>query len=234
MRDTGFSSFGVSLFASAGILLCAAAGGQAPSHEPLLVKSCVSPRKSCTTSSECAPDFCCTTTAGENKAECSLVIQNGDTFGDTIRIHDAWDVVNPGPGQTRVPASGNLPITAVSGTTTCTVGGSLPCDISTGATVTFFSNEYVVQATDPNPLPDQANWNVQDLCDAPGTQGCSTSTFNKNIIAFTTLISGCESGACTPTPTETATNTPTPTPTVTPTPTPTKKHTPKPTKTPKH
>jgi hypothetical protein len=215
------SRLGVSLFAIAGVLLCAAAGGQEQTHGVGTFKSCVDPKKTCTTSNEeCAPGSCCTATSRENKTECSLRIQNGDTFGDTIRIHEAFDLVNPGPGQVRVPASGNLPIVAVSGTTTCTVGGSLPCDFSPDATVTFFSNEYVVQATDPNPLVDQATWFVQDLCDAPGTTGCSSIIGPIAFFDATDLISGCERGSCPhgPKPTKTPRVTRTPRPTRTPKP----------------
>jgi hypothetical protein len=118
-----------------------------------------------------------------------------DDFGDTIEILECWDVVDIGGDNVRVPATGDLEIIAVSGNTTATVGGSLPVLIgASGSTlnglpglagdgeVTFVQNTYVVQLDDPNPLPDQANANVRDLCDDPETEGCSSII---NLLQFT-------------------------------------------------
>jgi hypothetical protein len=211
MRDTGFSRFGVSLFASAGILLCARAGGQI-SHNPGLTKSC-EPRKTCTANSECGTNECCSTLPGENVTECTLIVQNLDEFDDTWRIHEAFDVIHAAAGDVRIPASGNLPIVAVSGTTTCSVGGTLPCDLGPLASATFRSAGYVVQPNDTNPLEDQGHWSLQDLCNAPDTQNCTTTIFPFSVTFLTNNSSGCQPEPCPPTPTPTATQTETPIPT---------------------
>ena len=127
--------------------------------------------------------------------DCLVRVSYDDDFGDTIRISEASDSVQSAGGPVRVPTVGNLPISAVSGNTTCAVAGSLPCNIGqAGSTldglpgtaasgeVRFRSSQYVIQSGDPDPLPDQGTSRVQDLCDAPGTTGCSTLV---NTIQFT-------------------------------------------------
>ena len=119
-----------------------------------------------------------------------VAIQVGynDDYGDTIEIKGCWDVVDVDGDAVRVPAAGSLEIIAVSGNTTATVGGPLPVLIGPagstlnglpgnagdGAVVFGHDDLYVVQPDDPNPLPDQANAIVEDLCDDPETSGCST------------------------------------------------------------
>jgi uncharacterized repeat protein (TIGR01451 family) len=114
---------------------------------------------------------------------CDVILGYDDDFGDTIRILTANDRINPGPDETLLP----MEIIAVFGNTTATVGGPLPVLIGpAGSTlsglpglpepgvVVFQQNTYVIQADDPDPLPDRAEITVQDLCDAPGTVGCSS------------------------------------------------------------
>ena len=138
---------------------------------------------------------CITPKAIGQTTDCLIRISYNDDFGDTIRISEGFDSVQSGGGPVRVPGAGNLPISAVSGNTTCTVSGSLPCNIGeAGSTldglpgtaangqVTFRSNQYVIQSGDPDPLPDQGTARVQDLCDDPNTSGCSTLV---NTIQFT-------------------------------------------------
>jgi hypothetical protein len=128
---------------------------------------------------------------------CFIRATHADDYGDTITLHEAWDEVASGAGTVRVPAAGNLPIDSVSGNTTCTVGGSLPCEIGpdTGAgpgQVTFRSDQYVVHAGDPDPLTDQGTVRWQDMCDAPDTSGCNDTP--NNIIqapAATDLVQPC-------------------------------------------
>lgn len=120
--------------------------------------------------------------------DCQIRVGYNDDAGDTISVDEAWDVEDVGGDNVRVPAVGNLPIVAVSGNTTCTVAGTLPCKIGpagsvlnglpgvgTNGSVTFASNTYVIQSNDPDPLPDQGNAKVHDLCDAPNanTNGCN-------------------------------------------------------------
>jgi len=118
--------------------------------------------------------------------ECLIRIANADDFGDTIEVHEAWDVQDAGDDAVRVPAVGDLPIASVDGNALCAPGPALPCLIGApGSTlsglpgdpvegsVTFLSNEYVVQPGDADPLTDQGNVVWHDHCDAPGTVGCA-------------------------------------------------------------
>ncbi len=179
-------------------------------HGATIAKTCTSPKQ-----------------PGET-VSCSIKVGYNDEAGDSISVDSAWDIQDYGGDAVRVPSSGSLPISAVSGNTTCTVGGSLPCLIgpASGGTlagsVTFLSNTYTVLANDPNPLPDQGNATVHDLCNGASDSGCNTSPNNIQFTAQTVVV----------TPTPTPTNTPTPTPTNTPTPTPTNSPTPTPTNTP--
>jgi len=127
-------------------------------------------------------------------------VTHDDDYGDTISVDAAWDIVDPLGAATRVPTVGNLVIVAVSGNTTATVGGPLPVKIGPpGSTlsglpgnpavgrVTFAQNTYVIQPGDPDPLPDQGSVNVHDLCDAPGTLGCSPITNLLQYVAQTDI-----------------------------------------------
>ena len=232
-RSVTRSMLALAIFATGGVLLCAAGSGQCvPDGAAVVAKDCSSPKKTCTTSSDCQPSECCTATGADNKTQCMFHVVNNDGCGDTLQLVDAHDVIQTANGgSSRVPGGGSLPITAVTNgslRTTCVTGGPVPCNLGAGDTVTFLSNEYVIQPTDPNPLMDQGNVAWNDLCDVSGTTtGCNPNfTHSFQPTAFTTWSSGCGPGPCTPTPAPTVT----PTPTVPPTPTPT----PKPTKTPKH
>ena len=226
-----------------------AAGGQF-SHGLAFQKSCETPKNRCATNSDCPADQCCTTTADQNQLDCQIRVTNVDDFGDTWQINEAFDVVNPGTGgETRVPASGNLPIVDVEGAVLCSSGQTLPCILAAGASITFQSSGYVIRPSDPNPLPDEARISAEDLCNADGTQNCSRAVSNLSVFNATEIVSGCVSSGCPPTPTPTISPTPTVPPTVTPTPTATSPgppntpgppvlpktatRTPKPTKTPK-
>jgi hypothetical protein len=163
-------------------------------HGVLIQKSCVSP-------------VC----VGE-ATDCTINIGHADFFGDTVRIMAAWDVVDIGMAgdNVRVPAVGNLPITAVFGNTTCVVGGSLPCNVGAAGSilnglpgdpnpglVSFSSNTYVVEIDDPSPLPDQANVQVTDLCDDPDTMGCSSLVNTVQFTASTTFPDCDDNSECT-------------------------------------
>jgi hypothetical protein len=127
--------------------------------------------------------------------DCSIQVGYNDQGGDTISVDEVWDVEDFGTDNVRVPAVGNLQIIAVSGNTTCVVAGALPCKIGpsgsvlnglpgTGSngSVTFQSNTYTIQNNDADPLPDQGNAKVHDLCDSPTTSGCNSAS---NTIQFT-------------------------------------------------
>ena len=95
---------------------------------------------------------------------CEIAFGYNDDFGDTIRIHAAWDVQDFAGDDVRIPALGaevsgdtfgnggmigdddgvceanevclgNLPIVSAVGNTTCVVGGSLPCNIGPSGSV---------------------------------------------------------------------------------------------------
>lgn len=147
--------------------------------------------------------------------DCQIFLGHADFFGDTIVILEAWDVMDSGLDGVRVPDVGNLPIVAVFGNTTCTVGGSLPCNVGPlipgkpeiqPGVVIFASNTYVIQPDDRMPLLDQANVRVADACDSPTTNGCailpslvqftaSTSVPNCDDLSLCTTDS-CEEGVC--------------------------------------
>ena len=118
--------------------------------------------------------------------DCEIQAAYVDQYGDTTRIDSAKDIIASAGGDVTVPPSGNLPIVAIEGNTTCAVAGTLPCLIGpAGSTlnglpgngaagsVTFRSNAYVIDALDPNPLGNSGNIGYSDLCDAPGTSGCN-------------------------------------------------------------
>jgi hypothetical protein len=198
-----------------------AANAQVVLHGATIAKGCTSPKMPGQTTN------------------CNIQVGYNDAAGDTISIDSVYDKEDFGGDNVRVPAVGSLPISAVSGNTTCTVAGSLPCLIGpagstlnglpgtgTAGSVTFTSNTYVVAGNDPSPLPDQGNADVHDLCDAPNTSSCNGATNTIQFTSQTVIVTP------TPTPTNTPTNTPTPTPTNTPTPTPTNTPTATPTNTP--
>jgi hypothetical protein len=134
---------------------------------------------------------------GEN-TNCQIFTGHADFFGDTIRIDEAFDVVDPSGAATRIPPVGNLPIVSVSGNTTCMAGGSLPCFIGPGGSilaglpgdpnpgVVIFRSNYVIMPGDPSPLAHQGNVIIVDQCDAMGTMGCSglsnTVQFSASVI----------------------------------------------------
>jgi hypothetical protein len=169
-------------------------------HGISIAKNCTSPVTICDTDADCSGavgecqlNHC--DTVNPKTTNCGIKVTNNDDFGDTIRVNGAFDSINNTGGPTRNPAVGNLPIIAVSGNTTCTVAGALPCDLGGTAgnkgSVTFGSAGYNPTPADPNPLQDQANITIQDLCDAPGTSGCSTVGQTVQFGASTTLVAGC-------------------------------------------
>ncbi len=186
----------------------AAPAGAISSHGVAIQKTCQGPRRSCDGNAFCSDGLVCNgeevcDTSISNVVSCDIVITHFDTFGDTLQLLSAFDVEDFGGDNVREPAgTGNLAIVAVSGNTTCTVGGSLPCNLlpatSPGAgdegQVTFRDDLYVVQPTDPNPLLDQANVQVKDLCNAPGTMNCSLTPNLVQFSASTEIVTGCGPG----------------------------------------
>jgi len=188
-------------------------------HGVSTFKTCEGPKRSCGTNadcgdgSECTDDVCNTTL--DNKTDCVLTLTHADTCGDRTKINEAFDVQDVGGDDVRVPAAGNLPIDSIVGNAVCCAGPAMPCFVApagdagvipnantgcgnlplpgaaTPGSVSFRQNTYVIQPTDPNPLPDQGTFKVQDLCNA-GAGGCSTVVNSVQFSASTDLVTGCE------------------------------------------
>lgn len=211
-----------------GIALAFPAKAKAQGHGVSIFKSCVSPKTSCNSNADCPdPNACsglgiCTSSGAGHMNECTITLLNSDPSLDSIKVLADSDTVFATSGS---PVFANLPVSGTTGTTSgsCTapIDPLVGCTLSAGASISFLSNQYVIQPADPNPLTDTGTVRVQDLCDV-NPIGCSSSAINVTFGASTTLVSGCTPGlACTATPTPTNTPTgvpPTSTPTSTPIP----------------
>ncbi len=208
-----------------GLFLAFPAETRAQSHGVSIFKTCVSPKTSCNSNTDCAdPNSCtgfgvCTSSGAGHMNQCSITIVNSDPSLDNVKVLSDSDTVFATAGN---QTFSNLPVSGTTGTTSgsCTapIDPLVGCTLSPAASITFLSNQYVIQPTDPNPLIDQGSVVVQDQCNVNPT-GCSTVPSTVQFTASTDLVSGCTPGApCTPTPTPTNTpvNTPTNTPTNTP------------------
>ncbi len=210
-----------------GIFLAFPAETKAQGHGVSIFKTCVSPKTSCNSDTDCAdPNSCtgfgiCTSSGAGHMNECSITLLNSDPSLDNIKVLSDSDTVFATAGNqtfSDLPVSGTTG--TVSGDCTAPIDPLVGCTLSPNASITFISNQYVIQPADPNPLVDQGTVTVQDQCNI-NPVGCSTTPNNVQFTASTDLVSGCTPGApCTPTPTPTPTPTNTPT-TVVNTPTPT-------------
>ena len=198
-----------------GLFLALPAESQAQSHGVSIFKTCVSPKTSCGSDADCAdPNACnglgvCTSSGAGHMNECSITLTNSDPSLDDITVLSASDTVFAAAGNQTFTL---LQISASTGTNSGDCTGSIDpavgCTLDPGASVTFISNSYTIQPTDPNPLVDQGSVQVRDECNVNPT-GCSTVPNNVQFTASTTLVSGCTPGTpCTPTPSPTPTNTP--------------------------
>src|SRR5262249_26801318 len=165
----------------------------------------------------CADGVCTGSVGGafvDNHTNCMISLQNADTCGDTTKITEGFDIEDFGGDNVRVPAVGNLPISGIFGNAVCCAGPVLPCFVGpagslfvvpnsasgcgalplpgagTAGIVTFTQNTYTIQPTDPDPLPNQANVRVGDLCNS-GVPGCSTGISTVQFVAATDLETGC-------------------------------------------
>jgi hypothetical protein len=188
-------------------------------HGASIFKSCVSPKRSCATDADCddlnpCTDDTCDTQTLPNTTDCLITLTHADTCGDVTKITEGFDVQDFGGDNVRVPAVGDLPIDGTSGNFVCCVGPALPCFVGpaglvfpipaaeTGCgalalpgagaagSVSFQQNTYVIQPNDPDPLPDQGNVKVKDLCNA-GAAGCSSGISTVQFSAGTDLETGC-------------------------------------------
>jgi hypothetical protein len=138
-----------------------------------------------------------------------LITNNLDQGPDTLTVTSLVDVVHAHPADA---SSGNV-LTTLSlgflGGASCN-GGQTVCTLPPGGSVytTAPLAFYTTDATDPNPLEDDAVLTWQDSCSS-GAKNCPSGD--------QTITTGSQSPLYTPTPTET--NTPTNTPTNTSTPT---------------
>jgi hypothetical protein len=205
------------------MLLAFPAETKAQSHGVSIFKACVSPKTSCNSDQDCAdPNSCtgfgiCTSSGAGHMNECTITLTDSDPSLDNIKVLSDQDTVFATAGN---QTFSNLTVSGTTGTTSgsCTapIDPLVGCTLGPGASISFLSNQYVIQVTDPNPLVDQGSIVVQDQCNI-NPIGCSNVPSTVQFTASTDLVSGCTPGApCTPTPTPTNTptavvNTPTPT-----------------------
>lgn len=207
-----------------GLLLPDGARAQPCQHGASIFKTCQSVKRTCVNDLDCDDGIQCTddqcdTNIG-NTTDCTISLAHADTCGDVTKITEAFDIDDFGGDNVRTPPVGDLPIQAIIGNAVCCAGPALPCfvgpagfafaipAITTGCgalalpgaavagIVQFQSNTYVIQPDDPDPLPNQGNVKVQDLCNA-GALGCSTGINTVQFTASTDLVTGCTN---TPTP----------------------------------
>jgi hypothetical protein len=215
-----------------GIFLAFPAETKAQGHGVSIFKTCVSPKTSCNTDQDCSdPNSCtgfgvCTSSGAGHMNQCSITLVNSDPSLDNITVLSDSDTVFAFAGN---QTFSDLPVSGTTGTTSgdcvAPINPATGCTLAPNASITFLSNQYTIQAADPNPLVDQGAVLVRDECNI-NPSGCSMVPNNVQFTASTTLVSGCTPGApCTPTatPTNAPTNTPTApnTPTNTPVNTPT-------------
>jgi hypothetical protein len=155
---------------------------------------------------------CPTATKVGDLASCTMSVANEDEYGDTLEIHEFWDLVGMGMDQFRNPPMGNLPIVAIDDPVVCPdgtmaeitcamgdgpIGLVFPCEMGGCATppggngsmlaVTVMS-EYIVPDGSEDPLLDQANVIVDDMCDAPDTIGCNPNPQQQQFGAAVSLF----------------------------------------------
>jgi hypothetical protein len=130
-------------------------------------------------------------------ASCTMRVINEDDFGDAIEVLEFWDLVGTGPDQFRVPETGNLPIIQVSAGTICAsdpsapIGLTFPCTLpgavnGSGEFVRVRST-YTVPEWATDPLFDQANAIVVDLCDVQPI-GCNPNPQQQQFGASVSLF----------------------------------------------
>ena len=223
-RQVECVSFVVAVLAAVGMLVPSAARAQPCQHGASIFKTCESVKRTCADDSDCDDGIECTDDACDqdigHTTNCTISLAHADTCGDTTKITEAFDIDDFGGDNVRTPPVGNLPISGVVGNAVCCAGPTLPCFVGPAGSlfvvlnaasgcgnlplpgsgvpglVQFLSNTYVIQADDPDPLPNQGNVKVQDLCNA-GAVGCSTGVNTVQFTASTDLVTGCNN---TPTP----------------------------------
>ena len=201
-----------------GIFLPTGARAQPCQHGASIFKTCESVKRTCANNADCNDNNQCTNDTRDTNightTNCEISLGHADTCGDVTKITEAFDIDDFNGDDVRTPPVGNLPISGVFGNAVCCAGPVLPCfvgpaglvfaipaletgcgplalpGVGTRGLVTFASNTYVIQANDPDPLPNQGNVRVKDLCNA-GSVGCSTAINTVQFGATTDLVSGC-------------------------------------------
>ena len=201
---------GLTLLVLGVLVLLPASAVAATQHGVSIAKSCAQNINRCATNADCTQptDICagsstCSTTAQNqaNVVDCLITVTDSDGFLDSIMINQATDTETNGTG---VPSSSSdILVSASSGTVTgpgCAVGQNIspanPCTLAAGASLSFQSKFYVVQAGDPSPLLDRADIALADVCDGPGSNctggnGCNCGGVTVSFGASTTLQTGC-------------------------------------------
>ena len=99
---------------------------------------------------------------GDN-VDCTITLTNKDTCNNTYQVNSGSDLSHASGGDV---ADSSLPISAVSGTTTCAVSGSLPCNLAVDASVTFHDNNYTIVAGAVGTPDETGTVNITDPCNA--------------------------------------------------------------------
>jgi len=164
---------------------------------------CFGPGRTCDTDADCPdPDFCSTSDCNLEILDtmvCNFTYDYNDNYVDDHQVIRAFLIIdNDSPNPPIVaPPSEEAEIVAVSGDTTCTVGGALPCLIGNEGGITgvvTFQASYSPVFGDTTPLPTQATVTVIDQCDDPAGQGSCSPDF-ENDVQFSSaanVITGCE------------------------------------------
>ncbi|MBK5290126.1 MAG: hypothetical protein JJE04_00340 [Acidobacteriia bacterium] len=127
-------------------------------------------------------------------------LNNTDTDGDSLTVTGIFDIVQASPINVRVPAAGNLPIIGVTGGATCaSANTAFPCNLPPGGTVAVRSNAYVVDADDPDPLPDQGQIVWADQCNGPDPN-CNTQSNTSQAPGQSDIVQCLVAADCTSTP----------------------------------
>ena len=179
---------------------------QAQFHGVSMAKQCAPTTRICDTGADCSdgdlctPDICDDT--APNLTECFIRAKNDDEFFDTLQINEAWDIIHAAGGDIRVPLVGNLPISGISGNTTCVIGAFAVCTI--GPDIGGGVGEVIFQSAGYSPVPadlgllnsellDDGTIIVEDLSNV-AIGGCNTNPQEQNFGAATDLVDGCSNG----------------------------------------
>lgn len=204
----------VTAVALTALLFTSLVQAQGEGHGIALRKVCDGPVAVCSTDADCNDGNQCTADQCDpgdiylDILDCEITATYNDTFGDNVLLTDLWDVIETADGDITIPANAgegtgnNLPIIFVSGNTTCTIDGDLPCtigpannDFPTSGLVVFSSNSYKPKSNDPANLYDEAQSRAVDQCDTEGVPDplCPADlTIRATAVGISSVVDGCE------------------------------------------